>query len=128
MNNTAKIIIVLTLITVISGAVLAVLDRYTKPRIDAYKEKIKNEAIYEVLPQNVKVETIKITAKENGEDVEYEFYEAKRKNQIVSYAFQVSGGGFQSELVLMVSVTPDFSEIIMQRSWHKLKPPDLERR
>ena len=125
MNSTAKIIIVLTLITVISGAVLAVLDIYTKPRIDAYKNKVRNEAVYEVLPENVKVETITKTANENGEDVEYTFYEATKNNKIVGYAFQVAGGGFQSELVLMVSVTPDFSEIINAKILAQVETPGL---
>ncbi len=125
MNNTAKIIIVLTLITVISGAVLAVLDGYTKPRIDAYKNKVMNEAIHEVLPQNVKVKTIKKTVKENGEELEYVFYEAKKNDQIVAYAFQVAGGGFQSELVIMVSVTPDFSEIINAKILAQVETPGL---
>jgi len=125
MNNTAKIIIVLTLITVISGAVLAVLDSYTKPRIDAYKNKVKNEAIYEVLPQNVTVATIKKIVRTNDEDVEYEFYEAKKGNQIVGYAFQVAGGGFQSELVMMVSVKPDFSQIIDVKILAQVETPGL---
>ncbi|MBN2780526.1 MAG: RnfABCDGE type electron transport complex subunit G [Candidatus Marinimicrobia bacterium] len=125
MSNTAKIIIVLTLITVISGAVLAVLDNYTKPRIEAYKNKVKNEAVYEVLPQNVKVKTIVRSVMENDKTVEYTFYEASIKNEVVAYAFQVAGGGFQSELVLMVSVKPDFSEIINAKILAQVETPGL---
>jgi electron transport complex protein RnfG len=117
MKSTAKIIIVLTLITVISGAVLAVLDAYTKPRIDAYKNKIRNEAVSEVLPKNVK---IKIVSKNDQT-----YYKATKNNEIVGYAFQISGGGYQSELVLMVGVTADFSKIIAAKILSQVETPGL---
>ena len=117
MNNTAKIIIVLTLLTVISGAVLAVLDSYTKPRIEAYQNQLKNAAVAEVLPQNVKVES---TEKED-----FTYYTATKAGEVVAYAFQVSGGGYQSELVVMVCVTPDFSEIIATKVISQVETPGL---
>jgi len=117
MKSTAKIIIVLTLITVISGAVLAVLDAYTKPRIDAYKNKIRNEAVSEVLPKNVK---IKIVSKNDQT-----YYKATKNNEIVGYAFQISGGGYQSELVLMVGVTADFSKIIAAKILSQIETPGM---
>ncbi|MEA3392564.1 MAG: RnfABCDGE type electron transport complex subunit G [Candidatus Marinimicrobia bacterium] len=117
MNSTAKIIIVLTLITVISGGILAVLDVYTKPRIEAHQNQLKNAAVAEVLPSNDKVETLK---KDN-----LTYYKATKKNKIVAYAFQVSGGGYQSELVVMVGVTADFSEIIAAKIISQVETPGL---
>ncbi len=117
MNSTAKIIIVLTLITVISGGVLAVLDTYTKPRIEAYQNQLKKEAVSEVLPDNVKVETL--------EKNNLTYYKATKNNKVVAYAFQVSGGGYQSELVVMVGVTADFSEIIAAKIISQVETPGL---
>lgn len=117
MNNTAKIIIVLTLITLISGAVLALLDSYTRPKIESYRKIQENNAIAEVLPENDRIKEIV----QDG----YVFYEAYRKNELVGVAFQVSGGGFQSELVMMVSVTPDFSEIIKVKILAQVETPGL---
>ena len=117
MNSTAKIIIVLTLITVISGGVLAVLDTYTKPRIEAHQNQLKNAAVSEVLPGNVKVETL--------EKNNLTYYKATKKNKVVAYAFQVSGGGYQSELVVMVGVTPDFSKIIAAKILSQVETPGL---
>ncbi|MEA2077078.1 MAG: RnfABCDGE type electron transport complex subunit G [Candidatus Marinimicrobia bacterium] len=117
MNNTAKIIIVLTLITVISGGVLAILDTYTKPRIEAYQNQIKSAAVAEVLPKNVKVKIV--------EKADMTFYKATKNNKVVGYAFEVSGGGYQSELVLMVGVTPDFSEIIAAKIISQVETPGL---
>jgi H+/Na+-translocating ferredoxin:NAD+ oxidoreductase subunit G len=117
MNNTAKIIIVLTLLTIISGGVLAVLDSYTKPRIEAHQNQLKNVAVAEVLPKNVKV---KSTEKED-----FTYYTATKSGKVVAYAFQVSGGGYQSELIVMVSVTPDFSEIIAAKIISQVETPGL---
>ncbi len=117
MSNTAKIIIVLTLITMISGGVLALLDNYTKPRIEAYKEKVKNAAVDEVLPPNDRVEKI-----EKGE---YQFYVAYKGNDIIAIAFKAFGGGFQSKLVLMVGITPDFTEITSVKMLEQVETPGL---
>ena len=117
MNSTAKIIIVLTLITVISGGVLAVLDTYTKPRIEAYQNQLKKEAVSEVLLDNVKVETL--------EKNNLTYYKATKNKKVVAYAFQASGGGYQSELVVMVGVTADFSEIIAAKIISQVETPGL---
>ncbi|MFA6618997.1 MAG: RnfABCDGE type electron transport complex subunit G [Candidatus Neomarinimicrobiota bacterium] len=121
MNNTAKIIVVLTIISIISGGVLAVLDSFTRPRIEDYAEKVKNAAIYDVLPESVKVEVIKVKI----DDEEREVYKAIKKNEVVAYAFQVSGSGFQSDLVLMVGVSPDFSELNSLKILSQMETPGL---
>lgn len=117
MNNTAKIIIVLTLITLISGAVLALLDSYTRPKIESYRKIQENNAIAEVLPENDRIKEIV----QDG----YVFYEAYRKNELVGVAFQVSGGGYQSELVLMLGVSPDFSRITGLKILSQVETPGL---
>ena len=117
MNKTAKIIIVLTIITVISGGVLAVLDSFTGPKIRDYQNKLKNEAVAQVLPKGVSIETI--------EKEDKIIYKATLNGKEVGYAFQVSGGGYQSELVIMVGVTPDFSEIIGTKMIAQVETPGL---
>lgn len=121
MNNTTKIIVVLTVISIISGGILAVLDSYTRPKIEAYADKVKNAAVYDVLPEGVKVEVVKVAI--DGE--EREIYKASKNKEVVAYAFQISGGGFQSELVLMVGVTPDFSEINSLKILAQMETPGL---
>ncbi|MDD3095309.1 MAG: FMN-binding protein [Candidatus Neomarinimicrobiota bacterium] len=117
MSNTPKIIIVLTLITLISGAVLALLDSYTRPKIDNYRKIQENQAIAEVLPENDRINEV---AKDG-----YVFYEAYRKHELVGVAFQVSGGGYQSELVLMLGLSPDFSRIIGLKILSQVETPGL---
>jgi len=102
-NNTVKMIVVLTGIGLFSGAILAVLDGYTRPKIKEHKLQVKNQAVKTVMPANDRIE--KIT---KGE---LDFYVAYKKNGINAVAFQVAGSGFQSELSFMVGVTPDFRTI-----------------
>ncbi|MDZ7796188.1 MAG: FMN-binding protein [Candidatus Marinimicrobia bacterium] len=117
MANTAKIIIVLTLITLISGGVLALLDSHTAPKIEAHKKEVKDTALKDVLPDNDRVEKIS----KNDRD----FFIAYRNNDIVAVAFEVRGGGYQSELRLMVGVTPDFSEITGAVILEQVETPGL---
>jgi electron transport complex protein RnfG len=117
MSNTPKIIIVLTVITLISGGVLALLDAFTRPRIERHKEQVKNSAVHEVLPRNDRINEVK-----KGD---YTFYVAYRGNDMVALAFEASGGGYQSELVLMIGVTIDFSEITGAKILAQLETPGL---
>jgi Na+-translocating ferredoxin:NAD+ oxidoreductase subunit G len=117
MSNTPKIIIVLTVITLISGGVLALLDNFTRPRIERYKIQVKNAAVLEVLPKNDRVREIP-----KGD---YTFYAAYKGNEIIALAFEASGGGYQSELVLMIGVSSDFSEIKGVKILSQLETPGL---
>lgn len=121
MNSTTKIIVVLTVISIISGGVLAVLDSFTRPKIEAYAEEVKNAAIYDVLPEGVKVETEKFTIDGQERDI----YKAYKNNEVLAYAFQISGSGFQSDLVLMVGVSPDFSELNSLKILSQMETPGL---
>lgn len=117
MSNTAKIIIVLTLITLISGGVLALLDTYTAPMITAHKVEVKNTALDAVLPENDRVKEVV-----KGD---YRFFVAYRLSEVIAIAFEASGGGYQSELQLMVGVTPDFSEITGAVILEQVETPGL---
>lgn len=117
MSNSAKIVITLTLITLISGGVLALLDSYTRPKIEEYKIQVKNDAVAEVLPENERVREVA-----KGD---YTFYAAYRDNELVAIAFQASGGGYQSELVLMIGVSPDFSTITGLKILQQVETPGL---
>ncbi|MDZ7820825.1 MAG: FMN-binding protein [Candidatus Marinimicrobia bacterium] len=117
MSNSAKIIIVLTVITLFSGGVLALLDNFTAPKIKAHQEEVKNRALRAALPDNDRVQELT-----KGD---YRFYAAYRDNEIVALAFEASGGGYQSELRLMVGVTPDFNTITGAVILEQVETPGL---
>jgi electron transport complex protein RnfG len=93
------------------------LDSFTRPKIEAYQNLLKNEAVSQVLPQNVRIETVE----KDG----MTFYKAMKNGDVAGYAFQVSGGGYQSELILMVGVTPDFKQIIAAKIISQVETPGL---
>lgn len=117
MSNTSKIIIVLTVIALFSGGVLGVLDSYTRPIIEQHREESRKNALKEVLPQNDGIHKV-----EKEDSI---FYVAYKGDNKIALAFEASGGGYQSNLALMVGVTMDFSEITGVKILEQLETPGL---
>ncbi len=119
MNKTAKMIIVLTVITALSGAVLSTWDRITKPKIAYHQLQALKAAISDVLPS-------------------YDYYEEKNINgnmvyigkiddrtQPVGIAFKVDGSGFQGNISIMVGVDPSFTSITGIKVLGQIETPGL---
>ena len=119
MNKTAKMVIVLTVITALSGAVLSSWDRVTKPKIEYHQLQALKAAISDVLPS-------------------YDYYEEKAINektiyigkiddstQPVGIAFKVDGSGFQGNISIMVGVDPSFASIIGIKVLGQIETPGL---
>ena len=98
-------IIVLTVITALSGGILATWDSVTKPKIAYHQLQALKAAISDVLPS-------------------YDYYEEKVFNEKIVYigktndntepvgiAFEVDGSGFQGNISIMVGVDPSFNLI-----------------
>jgi len=119
MSKTAKMIIVLTVISGLSGAILASWDSITKPKIEYNELQALKAAILEVLPS-------------------YDYYEEKAINektvyigkidnntQPVGIAFKVNGSGFQGNISIMVGVDPSFTSIIGIKVLGQIETPGL---
>ena len=102
MNTSYKMILVLTIISTLSGGLLSYWDTYTSNKIDEYRQQEIRQAVKEVLP-----ETDEEKVKEAGD---FTFYVGYKDGEIKGVAFVAEGGGFQDIISLMVGVTPDFSE------------------
>lgn len=117
MNKSLKMILVLTIITIISGAVLSYWDNFTKPIIDEHKANKLDKLILEILPEHNSIEELKLG--------EYNLYIGKQNNKIVGIAFKVEGGGYQDIISMIVGVTPDFSEITALKILSQKETPGL---
>jgi len=119
MNKTAKMIIVLTAITALSGAILSSWDSMTKPKIEYHRLQELKAAISDVLPK-------------------YNYYEEKDINgnvvyigridgstQPVGIAFKVEGSGFQGNVSIMVGVDPSFTSITGIKVLEQIETPGL---
>jgi len=119
MNKTAKMIIVLTVITALSGAVLSSWDSITKPLIEFHKLEALKAAISDVLPQFDYYDEMQV---EGGT-----LYIGKIENQDepVGVAFETSGSGFQGNVSVMLGVDPTFTSITGLMVLEQIETPGL---
>ncbi|MFH0887252.1 MAG: RnfABCDGE type electron transport complex subunit G [bacterium] len=109
MNNTVKMILVLTIIGVISGAILAFVYLIANPMIEGNRQEALKVAITELLP-----------ATKQFKEIDTNIYEASDKNkQNCGYALSLKGGGYQGNIRLMLGISPDlhmFTGIVILES------------
>ncbi len=117
MNKSLKMILVLTIITVISGVVLSYWDNFTRPIINEHKTSKLNKLILEILPENNSIEEMKLG--------EYNLYVGKKDGEIVGIAFKAEGGGYSDIISLIVGMSPDFSKITSLKILSQVETPGL---
>jgi len=115
----ARMILVLTLITVLSGGILAGWDMYTKPRVEYHREQALKAAIAEVLPAHDSY-----LAKDSPAGTLYLASNAGT-DDLVGVAFMAVGSGFQGELRIMVGLTPDLSKVTGIKVLEQIETPGL---
>ncbi|MBU2513705.1 FMN-binding protein [bacterium] len=119
MKTALKMFLALTLISVLSGALLAAMDSYTAPRIqdNFYRDLI--EAITLVLPKYDRYEEVNTN--------QYPIYVGKQEDldDPVGLAFKVTGNGFQGKISIMIGVTPDFSHLTAIKILEQIETPGL---
>lgn len=119
MNKTAKMIIVLTIITALSGAVLSSWDSITKPLIEFHKLEALKAAISDVLPQYDYYDEIQV----EGGTLYIGRIEDQEKS--VGVAFETSGSGFQGNVSVMLGVDPTFTSITGLKVLEQIETPGL---
>ncbi len=119
MNKTAKMVIVLTVITALSGGILATWDGVTKPKIAYHQLQALKAAISDVLPLYDTYEEKNI----NGNMI----YIGKINDstQPVGIAFKVDGSGFQGNISIMIGVDPNFTSITGIKVLGQIETPGL---
>ena len=100
MRNTMRMISVLTIVGLISGATLVLMYEYASPLISDNQKKETREAIFKIFPggKRYKEKIIK------GETV-FEVKDAK--GALLGYAFLAEGNGYQGTIKLMAGIKPD---------------------
>ncbi len=116
--KSAKLIIVLTLTAIISGAILSVLAGITQPIIDEYQTDVLKTAVGDVLP-NINSYDIKII-----ENTKF-FVGKDRNNKPINVAFEAVGDGFQSKLKILVGMNLDMTKILSIKILSQLETPGL---
>jgi len=115
----ARMILVLTLITVMSGGILAGWDIYTKPKVAYHREQALKKAIGEVLPAH---DSYEVRETDAGT-----LYIGKRDSieQPIGIAFMAIGSGFQGQLRIMVGLNPDLTQLTGIKVLEQIETPGL---
>ncbi len=119
MNLTTKMIVVLTVLTMVAGGVLSYWDGITRPRIEAYRLEQLKKAIAEVLPAHESYDEVKADG--------MILYVGKKSNdpEPVGVAFEAIGNGFQGKISIMVGISLDFKKINAIKILEQLETPGL---
>lgn len=113
-----KMIIVLTVVSLLSGFILAFVFNFFSPLIEKNQKKALDDSLRYVLPEVDKIEKIKTD--------KMDIYKGLDKSKkVVAYAILVIGGGYQGTIKLLVSVTPDFKKIIKINVLEEVETPGL---
>lgn len=119
MNKTAKMIIVLTIITGLSGGILSSWDNITKPKIEYHRLQSLKAAISEVLPQYDYYDELE------SEGTTLYVGRIEDQTEPVGIAFTTQGSGFQGVISMMVGVDPSFTAITGLKVLEQVETPGL---
>ena len=115
MKTRILMVIVLTLITGASGALLALWDKHTGPMIAENKRIELEKAIGSVLPEHDAYST-RIVDKRT-------YYLATKAGEPVGTCFRVVGAGFQGNIAIMVGLKPDMIEVTGIKTLEQIETP-----
>lgn len=105
MRNTIKMIIVLTVVGLVSGAALVSMYKYAHPLIVDNQKKETKKAIFVIFPGAKSYEEKNI-----GEDVIFKVKD--KKGSLLGYTFLAEGNGYQGTIKLMAGIKPDMETLV----------------
>ncbi len=121
MSDSLKMVIVLTLIAVISGASLSFVDTATRSKIAENKTRALMDGMKTLLPEadNFK----KIDFKSNGK-IEG-IYKAVKGDNTVGWGFMLSGPGFQDKITIVIATDPQIKTLLGLEVLEQKETPGL---
>ncbi len=124
MNNSTKMIIALTIVSLIAGFTLSFAYEFFKDRIADNAVKALNQSLNEVVPNAISKEEIYST----NEMIIYKVYDKDLNQQdknLLGYAIVTYASGYQGSIKILVSVNTDFTKIITFRVLEHSETPGL---
>jgi Na+-translocating ferredoxin:NAD+ oxidoreductase subunit G len=116
--TTVRIVAVLTLLGVLSGALLAAMSGAMTPLIEKNRRLAIEQAVEEVLPGTDSVRRV-----EKEGIVVYNGFDSS--DRPVGYAFEVNSPGFQGPIKMMVGLDPQFDKLLGVYVIESLETPGL---
>jgi len=105
MRNAIKMISVLTIVGLISGAALVLVYSYANPLIEKNKKNEMKKAIFRIFPDGKSY---------TGEIVdEVDVFRVKNAGDtFIGYAFLAEGNGYQGVIEMMAGISPDMETVV----------------
>lgn len=108
MRDTLRLVIVLTLICAVAGGALALVNSFTEPKIQAYKENAEMSALSQALPQaDSFVEDVELSKKikKNSElNLIQNIKIAKKNGENVGWVCKVASPGYSSNIEMLIGI------------------------
>lgn len=108
MNESLRMVIVLSLIAILSGGSLALVDNATRERIAENKVKALNEALKTLIPKGDKFNQINIPTTANPITA----FQAMAAEETVGWGFLLSGPGFQDKIEIVAATNREVTELL----------------
>ncbi|SFM48683.1 RnfABCDGE type electron transport complex subunit G [Thermodesulforhabdus norvegica] len=118
MKDSIKTVIVLTLCAVLSGAVLAWFNKFTEARVIENKLAELRKSLSEVVPGMSSYEEV---VKER----DFALYRVLSDGDVVGYAVEAQGNGYQDKIRVLVGVSRDLKRIYGLRVLEQKETPGL---
>ncbi|MCK5542887.1 MAG: RnfABCDGE type electron transport complex subunit G [Desulfobacterales bacterium] len=119
MREMIKMVMVLTIITAVSGGILSVLKTSTEEKIESQVLKFQKApaigAIFDTATNDPLKERFKIPTKVKDKDIEITFFPAVLEDGSKAVAFEAKGAGFGGDVGLMVGIDLETDKIIKAR-------------
>ncbi len=118
MKQAIKMIVTLSLIGIISGGILALVNGWATPLIVENQKRATEQAIFQVQPDAKTYERVQNT------DLEvYRVFNNDKKH--IGYAMAYEGNGFQGKIRLMIGLTDDLKTITALEILEQVETPGL---
>lgn len=118
MKLVIHMLVTLTIIGVVSGALLSEINSWAAPKIEANRKAETERAIFVVQSDATKYEKV--------ENVDFELYEVFDDNKnSLGYALPYEGNGFQGKIRLIVGVDKDLTNILGLEVLEQVETPGL---
>jgi len=121
MSDSLKMVVVLTLIAIISGASLSFVDTATRNQIAENKTKALMDGMKTLLPDAEDFK--KIDFKSNGK-IEG-IYKAVKGDSTVGWGFMLSGPGFQDKITIVIATDPQIKTLLGLEVLEQKETPGL---
>jgi len=108
MSESMRMLVVLTLIAVISGGSLAVVDIFTRPQTAENRLAALNEGLRRLMPEAETFEKREVTT--NGGTVTA--YRGEKDGVLVGWGFLLSGSGFQDKITIVAASDPGITRLL----------------